>query len=306
MKLSFVKRTVFNTPLYTDLDNHRHLCLRLQQCIPQSVHWKHYRQLTRRPLPWPPKNRIRATVYTQSQQRKKQRPTVYCCSYTIFSFLWLNSLATAAESSLLPKSFNQEVALVATTLKHKVYKLEHLNKGAAESHPAPLFILLIWWQPQAGNNNGKIIKQICELWFHVPADSRFHSRSPCWGTQTPGPHPWAGCASVRPPAGPTGRPGSDQLHTMRSQSKSPSGTKSSHRANGQITETRSRHSFDTQLSSRLDYFCFNEPILKEYLHNSCLQATTKFFCLIWIVKPLLLSNISGNKTIKAVCLKESN
>lgn len=63
-----------------------------------------------------------------------------------------------------------------------------------------------------------------------PLTHRSHSHCPCWCTQTPDPHPAAGCAWEPPPAGLTGRPGSDQLHTTRSQSMSQSGSKPKHRA----------------------------------------------------------------------------
>lgn len=95
-----------------------------------------------------------------------------------------------------------------------------------------------------------------------------HSHCPCWGTQTPGPHPGAGCAWVPPPAGPTGRPGSDQLHTMRSQSKSPSGTKSSHRAMGQITGSSSVQINETHctLLNHCFYISINhKPINRKYM-----------------------------------------
>lgn len=133
-----------------------------------------------------------------------------------------------------------------------------------------------------------------------------HSHCPGWGTQTPGPHPGVGCAWVPPPVGPIGRPGSDQLHTMRSQSKSPSGTKPSHRAMGQITDTSSSvHLIDIHFEWINPPF-ISTQILKKYLHNSnypdyfpgfgfffkalllskaCLQSTAT----TWALKNLLLA-----------------
>lgn len=87
-----------------------------------------------------------------------------------------------------------------------------------------------------------------------------HLHCPCWGTQTLGPHPGAGCAWVPPPAGLTGHPGSDQLHTMRSQSKSPSGTKSSHRAMGQITGTSDAQTVPALKSWNYIYGIFKQLI----------------------------------------------
>lgn len=110
-----------------------------------------------------------------------------------------------------------------------------------------------------------------------PLTPRSHSHCPCWGTQTPGPHPGAGCAWVPPPAGLTGHPGSDQLHTMRSQSKSPSGTKPSHRALGQITSPQRSIFLLIRLTDWLDSFPLQ--YLNQYRRNI---YTTLFSELHWL------------------------
>lgn len=127
-----------------------------------------------------------------------------------------------------------------------------------------------------------------------PPTHRSHSHCPCWGTQTPGPHPGAGCAWEPPPAGPTGRPGSDQLHTMRSQSKSPSGTKPSHRVMGQITGTSSTvHTMENNLCPDFISLLY----LYHYYRNISVMSQSNPDFLLFINEKAIaawLALISGN------------
>lgn len=140
------------------------------------------------------------------------------------------------------------------------------------------------------NNSGEMFirgvqrEETGQTCITFPKTHGSHSRCPCWGTQTPGPHPGAGCAWEPPPAGLTGRPGSDLLHTMRSQSKSPSGTKPSHRVTGQITDTSAVHTVHRQTIHPLTSFpgvCTNMPRLNRAF-NLHLKASQTSFYSLWM------------------------